>query len=140
MSTDAATRFRAAIEAKDLDAMRATLAPDVTFWSPVKFKPFEGIDAVAGLLGVVAQTLDDFRYVGALEGSVEDGNGGEDVATDVLVFRATVDGKAVHGIDMIQPGPDGLIANFTVMIRPLSAAQAVGDAILRGLVAAGLAT
>jgi hypothetical protein len=139
MTTDVAARFRAAIEARDLAAMRATLSPDVTFFSPVKFRPFEGIDAVAGLLGVVANTFEDFHYVGALAGAVEEGDGGAAVETDVLVFRARIGDKAVHGIDMIQPGTDGLIGTFTVMIRPLSAAQAVGEAILRGLVDAGLA-
>jgi ketosteroid isomerase-like protein len=138
MTTDAARRFRAAIEARDLDAMRATLSPDVTFFSPVKFTPFQGIDAVAGLLGVVANTFEDFRYVGELTGAAEAGDGGAAVDSDVLVFRARIGDRAVHGIDMIQPGADGLIRNFTVMIRPLSAAQAVGEAILRGLVAAGL--
>jgi hypothetical protein len=97
------------------------------------FKPYHGIDFVAGLLGVVADTLEDFRYVGSLDGSVED------LDADVLVFRARVGDKAVHGIDMIQPGPDGLIRHFTVMIRPLSALQAVAEAMLRGLTAAGLA-
>jgi hypothetical protein len=124
MSSEAAARFRAAIEAR---------APDVTFYSPVVFKPYHGIDFVAGLLGVVADTLEDFRYVGSLDGSVED------LDADVLVFRARVGDKAVHGIDMIQPGPDGLIRHFTVMIRPLSALQAVAEAMLRGLTAAGLA-
>jgi limonene-1,2-epoxide hydrolase len=132
-TSDAAARFRAAIEARDMDAMRATLSPDVTFYSPVVFKPYHGIDFVAGLLAVVAATLEDFRYVGALSGSVED------LDADVLVFRARVGDKAVHGIDLIQPGPDGLIQNFTVMIRPLSALQAVADAMQRGLTAAGLA-
>lgn len=136
MTTDAARRFRAAVEARDLDAMRATLAPDVTFHSPVKFTPFQGIDAVAGLLGVVVNTFEDFRYVGELNGSIEGGAAGAD---DGLVFRARIGDRDVHGIDLIQPGPDGLIRTFTVMIRPLSAAQAVGEAILRGLVAAGLA-
>jgi ketosteroid isomerase-like protein len=43
--------FRAAVEAKDLDAMRGALHPDVTFRSPVVYKPYEGRDAVMVLLG-----------------------------------------------------------------------------------------
>jgi hypothetical protein len=45
----------------------------------------------------------------------------------------------VHGIDLIQPGPSGLIEELTVMVRPLSAVTALGDAVLAGLQADGLA-
>ena len=132
MTSAAAARFRTAIESRDLDGMRASLSPDVTFYSPVAFKPYVGIDAVSAWLGVVANTFEDFRYVGELSGSVED------LDADVLVFRARVGEKAVHGIDLVQLGADGLISQFTVMLRPLSAVQAMGEAMARNLAAAGL--
>ena len=37
--------------------------------------------------------------------------------------------RDVEGIDMIRPGADGLIEDFTVMVRPLSAVTALRDAI-----------
>ena len=43
--------FRKAVETKDLDAMRACLAPDVEFHSPVAFKPYHSREIVSALLG-----------------------------------------------------------------------------------------
>ena len=49
--------FRAAVEAKDLDAMRSALHPGVVFRSPVVYRPYEGRDAVMVLLGAVVQVF-----------------------------------------------------------------------------------
>jgi hypothetical protein len=43
----------------------------------------------------------------------------------VLEFAATIDGKYVNGIDMIEWNDDELITSFKVMIRPFSALQLV---------------
>ena len=37
----------------------------------------------------------------------------------VLEFEAELDGLAVHGIDMLQWNDDGLLTEFTVMVRPV---------------------
>jgi limonene-1,2-epoxide hydrolase len=117
MSSEA---FRKAVEAFDLDAAIACLSPDVVLHSPVTFKPFVGRDAVAALFGILFKTFEDFRYVGEFAGS--DGSA-------VLHFRTRVGDRDVEGIDMIKPGADGLIEDFTVMVRPLSAVTALRDAI-----------
>lgn len=57
----------------------------------------------------------------------------------VLVFRATVGGKEIHGIDLLHFEEGGRIKEFTVMVRPRSAVEALGEAVLKGLVAEGLA-
>jgi limonene-1,2-epoxide hydrolase len=119
----AAHPFRAAVEAKDLDGMVATLAPGVTFWSPVTFKPFEGRDAVAMVLGAVVQVLQDFRYVQELAG--------DDALA--LVFEARVGERELTGVDLLRFDANGLIEDFTVMVRPLSAATALRDAMGRQL-------
>ena len=54
--------FRAAVEARDLDALTDTLAEDVVFRSPVVYKPYEGRDAVRVLLGAALRVFEDFRY------------------------------------------------------------------------------
>jgi limonene-1,2-epoxide hydrolase len=115
--------FRAAVEAQDLDAMVAELSPDVRFWSPVTFKPFEGRDAVAVVLGAVLRVFEDFRYVQELEG--------DDALA--LVFEATVGGRELTGVDLLRFDADGLIETFTVMVRPLSATMALRDAMGREL-------
>jgi ketosteroid isomerase-like protein len=53
--------FRAAVEARDPDAMVAALAPDVVFHSPAVFHPYMGRDTVGGLLRLVFETFEDFR-------------------------------------------------------------------------------
>ena len=48
-----------------------------------------------------------------------------------LIFRASVAGRELEGIDLLRFDEDGLIADFTVMLRPLSGlvpfAQAMGE-------------
>ena len=117
MSNDA---FRKAVEAFDLDAALACLSPEVVLHSPVTFKPFVGRDAVAVLFGILFKTFEDFRYVDEFHG--EDGS-------TVLHFRTRIGDRDVEGIDMIKPGAAGLIEDFTVMVRPLSAVTALRDSI-----------
>jgi hypothetical protein len=47
----------------------------------------------------------------------------------VLHFRTRVGDPEVEGIDMIHTNAEGLIDDFTVMVRPLSAALALRDSI-----------
>jgi hypothetical protein len=112
----AADRFRAGVEAGDHEAMVATLAPDVVFHSPVTFRAFEGRDATAHVLAGVMRVFSDFRYTDQLEA-------GEGV--HALVFRATVGDREVEGIDLVRIDADGLIDDFTVLVRPLSGLNAL---------------
>jgi hypothetical protein len=71
-----------------------------------------------GVLTAISSVFEDFEYVDELESA--DG-------TTALIFRARVGDKSVQGIDYLRHGPDGLITEFTVMLRPLSAIMAVGE-------------
>ncbi|GAA2512673.1 nuclear transport factor 2 family protein [Streptomyces thermolineatus] len=133
-----ADRFRAAVEERDLTALDELFTEDIRFYSPVKFTPFEGRPMVLGLFGVLLRTFEDFRYVGDFEGTAETSAGGAEAPSAVLLFRATVGGKQIHGIDLLQFDEAGRIKEFTVMVRPLSAVQVLSDAVLAGLVADGL--
>ena len=115
--------FRAGVEAQSLEAMVDALSPDVVFHSPITFKPFEGKDAVSTLLGVVMATFEDFRYTDELD------SGG----VKALVFEARVGDKQVQGLDLLRFDDEGLIEDFTVMVRPLSAAMALAEAVGKGL-------
>ncbi|MCC8249991.1 nuclear transport factor 2 family protein [Saccharothrix luteola] len=125
---NAALRFKAAVEAGDIVGATEFFSDDITFHSPVKFHPFEGIDTVRALFRVLQRTFEDFRYVGQYDGP----------AGHVLHFRTAVGGRQVEGIDLIELDGEGRIGAFTVMIRPQSALTAVGEAILAGLVADGV--
>ena len=110
--------FREAIEARDLDAASATLAPDVQFYSPVAFRPFDGHEATMGVLTAIMSVFEDFEYTDELD------SGGD---TTALIFRARVGDKTVQGIDYVHTNGDGLIDEFTVMLRPVSGIMAVAE-------------
>jgi ketosteroid isomerase-like protein len=113
--------FRKAVEAGDLDAIEALLAEDVTFTSPVAFKPYEGKPLTAAILRGVIRVFEDFTYIREIANP-----DGRDVA---LVFTATVNGKELNGCDFLHLDEDGRIDDFVVMVRPLSAARALADAM-----------
>jgi SnoaL-like domain len=127
---DAAARFRAAVEGDDLDALGGLLAPEIVFHSPVTFHPFIGRDTVRRLIGEVAQVFEDFRYTDEI--ARDDVHG--------LIFRAAVGDREVEGLDLLRIDGDGLIADFTVMLRPLSALVPFAQAMAERVAAAGLET
>ncbi|MER7110500.1 nuclear transport factor 2 family protein [Streptomyces sp. NPDC000229] len=130
--------FRAAVEKRDLAALDDLFTEDIRLYSPVKFTPFEGKPMVLGLFGVLMRTFEDLRYVGHFEGAAETTGDGREAPAAVLPFRATVGGKQIHGTDLLHFDGTGRIKEFTVMVRPQSAVQALGEAVLAGLVADGL--
>ncbi|MEV0292008.1 nuclear transport factor 2 family protein [Nocardia sp. NPDC050710] len=109
--------FRAAVEARDDNAIEALLADNVVFTSPVAFKPYPGKAITAAILRAVIRVFEDFHYVREIADA-----GGRDHA---FVFEATVDGKQLTGCDFLHFDADGKIDEFMVMVRPLSAAQAL---------------
>ena len=109
--------FRAAIENRDLTAAVALCADDVEFRSPAVFKPYRGRATLAVILGAVLEVFQDFRYVREVGNDTD----------HVLVFRARVGDRELEGADFLHYGADGLIDEFAVMVRPLSALQALAD-------------
>jgi hypothetical protein len=125
-----AARFRVAVEQRDIDALGDLLAPDVVFHSPVTFHPFVGRETVTRLIGLVAQTFEDFHYTDELE---VDG-------AHALIFRTSVAGREIEGIDLLRFGAAGLIADFTVMLRPLSGLVPFAEVLGEKVTQAGLQT
>ncbi|MEV7815038.1 nuclear transport factor 2 family protein [Streptomyces flaveolus] len=113
--------FREAVEAGDLDAVEALLAEDVVFTSPVVFKPYPGKAITAAVLRAVVHVFDDFRYVREI--------GDPDGPDHALVFRARVGERELTGCDFLHVNEDGLIDDLMVMVRPLSGAQALREAM-----------
>jgi hypothetical protein len=113
--------FRKAVEARDPEAMAATLAENVVFRSPVAFRPYPGKAITAAILRGVLRVFEDFRYVREL--------GGGDGRDHALVFEARIGDTSVEGCDFLHLDENGLIDEFTVMVRPLSAAQALSAAM-----------
>lgn len=112
--------FRAAVEARDFEGAVALLDADVQFRSPVVFAPYQGRDQVAALLYAVSQVFEDFRYTREIGGDTSD---------HALVFEARVGSRHVEGCDFLHVNEAGLIDEFVVMVRPLSAALALAEAM-----------
>jgi limonene-1,2-epoxide hydrolase len=119
--------FRAAVAQHDLDAVMKVFADEVTFHSPIVFKPYHGKDELRFVLSGVMQVLEDLHYVGEYRSD-------EGV---VLHFHARVGDREVDGVDMLHLRSDGLCDDFTVMVRPYSAASLLRDRMAALLEAAG---
>jgi hypothetical protein len=113
--------FRAAIEARDLDAVTSLLADDIVFRSPIVFRPYMGPVAVSAILAAVSRVFEDFSYLREI---------GEPEARDhALVFQARVGDKQLEGCDFLHADEHGLIDELVVMVRPLSGALALAEAM-----------
>jgi hypothetical protein len=113
--------FGTALENHDVESALSLLAEDVVFRSPIVFKPYHGREAVSALLRAVARVFEDFRYVNEI--------GAADARDHALVFEARIGDRGVHGCDFLHTNADGLIDDFFVMVRPLSGALALADAM-----------
>lgn len=120
--------FRAAIEARDLDAAVALLSDDVVFRSPIVFKPYTGRAAVGALLAAVSQVFEDFSYVREI--------GAPDASDHALVFQARVGDRQIEGCDFLHVDENGSIDELVVMVRPLSGALALAEAMKAQLASA----
>lgn len=116
--------FRKAVEDRDEAAIQALLADDVVFTSPVAFKPYVGKPITAAILGGVLRVFENFRYVREIHDSA--------AGLHALEFEtgiAGAPGVTVNGCDFIHVNADGLIDDFKVMVRPLSGATALSEAM-----------
>jgi hypothetical protein len=126
----AADRLRAAVEAGDLDAAVATLAPDVVFRSPIVHKPYHGRDAVRALLEGVLAVFEDFRYERVI--------GAPSARDHALLFATRVGDRELQGCDFLHENEHGLIDEFVVMVRPLRGALALADGMRAHFEAGGV--
>jgi hypothetical protein len=124
--------FREVVEAGfatgawDDEAISELLADDVVFTSPVAFKPYPGKAITSAILRGVSRVFTDFSY----RYEILDGD------KSALIFDAKIGdsadpdgGIAVNGCDFITTNDEGKISEFTVMVRPLKAAQALAAAM-----------
>ena len=115
--------FRDAFGARDLDAMREAMTPDVVLNSPILTTPFVGRDAVMDLFEVILETLEDVEYT-------------IDVASDglrVMSTTARVGKVPLEGAQIMRVDDDGRVKEFTIFFRPLVGVTALARALGRGL-------
>ena len=103
----------------DPETLRAMLADDAVFHSPVVHSPQEGRDKVFAYLHAASHVLggDNFRYLR----EIADGN------QACLEFATELEGIHVNGVDIIRWNDAGKIQDFKVMVRPLKAINKVWE-------------
>lgn len=102
------------------ERLRAMLAEDAVFHSPVVHTPQQGRDRVFAYLDAASHVLGgqpSFTYVRELI----DGD------QAMLEFNLEIDGIHIDGVDIIRWNTDGLIVDFKVMVRPLKALNLVWE-------------
>lgn len=110
-----------AIAGRDQDGLRAMLAEDVTFHSPVQ--TYRGRQQALRLLVTIGGVVDDVEVTRELE--------------DVTFFTAKVEEHPVDGVLVQREGDDGQIAEITLMLRPLAQLQAAVARMARALAGPG---
>jgi hypothetical protein len=112
----ALARWHDVVRSRDAAGLPALVAEDAVFRSPAVHTPQEGRATVVGYLAAAFSVLGPGL-------TYEREWLGDDSA--VLQFRTTVGGLDVSGVDIITRDGSGQIVDFTVMIRPVKALDAV---------------
>lgn len=109
------------VHSRDPAALKALLAEDVVFHSPVVHTPQVGraitFQYLMGAMHVLNTAA--FRYERQIVGEHD----------ALLEFVTELDGVRVNGIDLIRWNESGQITDFKVMVRPLKAVNAVHAAM-----------
>jgi hypothetical protein len=111
--------FRRAVEARELDRVGELLNEHVVLHSPVAFTPYCGREMVATIIKLAGSILEDFTFQREIGAESDDDH--------ALVFGAHIGDLSIQGCDFVHTDADGLIDEFTVMLRPLRAVHAFED-------------
>jgi hypothetical protein len=107
---DAVTRYCAASEVKDIDAMMDTLAPDAALASPLSgHMLFRGHDDLRILLSAVYGSMSDLRWVQQV---------GEGRPTRIAIAEGRVGGARLGDAMVFELDADGLIRRIRPHLRP----------------------
>jgi hypothetical protein len=117
-------RWHEVVASRDAGKLPGLIAEDAVFRSPAVHTPQEGRDLVTAYLsGAFAVLGPELTYHEEWVGE----------ADAVLRFTTVVDGLQVEGIDLIRWDEECRIVEFTVMLRPFTALQAVMAGMLEQL-------
>jgi hypothetical protein len=104
---------------RDVAALGAVLAADVTLGAPPYWNKLAGRELVQHLLGLIVHTIEDFSYH-------REWVQGRELA---LEFRGHVGDVELQGIDLITLNEEGRIQNLDVLMRPVNGVVALRDRI-----------
>jgi hypothetical protein len=106
--------------AGDVTLLHPLLAEDIVFRSPYVQTPMPGRALATLVLTTVVNVFEDFRYHRSFA------SGSHDVC---LEFSGHVGKWQLKGVDLIHFDEAGRMVEFEVLIRPLKALEAVGEAM-----------
>jgi hypothetical protein len=102
--------WREAVEARDIDAVAAALAPDAKLRSPITTRiPFDGRERVVELMTEVIELLDSMRVLRDFS----------DGPLQVMEIESRLAGYDVHMVQLIEHDEDGRVRLVTLFMRPL---------------------
>jgi hypothetical protein len=107
------------VSERDLDALQAVLAEDVSLGAPPYWGRLRGRGLVHHLLGLIVGTIEGFRYH-------REWQNGRELA---LEFTGRVGELELQGIDLITLDERLRIQSLDVMIRPINAVLALRESI-----------
>jgi hypothetical protein len=115
----AAGAFQHAFTSRDFASAAAVLAEDVVFRSPVLHEHWRTRPVLERLGPAMVSIFDtiEFGPLAALGDRA------------LLPFTGRLGATELEGIQLLDTGPDGLVAEFAIFIRPLGALQAVAAAM-----------
>ena len=121
MSTDAVTsefvkQFHAAVKSGEFKKISDLIGDDVVFHTPRFLRPITERKHMLIVLKGIIDHVEDFEYHRTFVSGKE----------AVMEFRGTLNGVAIHGVDMFTVDPEGRAIELTVMIRPTKALEAIG--------------
>ena len=117
MTSSPVTAWHDVVRTRDSEALRALLAADAVFHSPVVHTPQVGQRMTHLYLSAAFHVFfnPSFRYVREVVGERD----------AVLEFEVEIDGVQVNGVDLLKWNDDGKIVDFKVMLRPLKAVHLI---------------
>jgi SnoaL-like domain len=117
MASVAPHPYRAALENRDARALLEALHPAVVFDSPAFEEPIHGRGNVLELFAVLAAVFEDPEITDELIGD----------GSHAVVFRTSVEGRRIDGVDYLKLDEAGRVRRITVTMRPLASLQALAE-------------
>jgi hypothetical protein len=116
LAHETTSRYRAAVEARDVDAFLATLAPEITLHSPITERiEFSGHEQMRTLMRALFVSIEDIRYF-------EDVG---DATSRALFYRAHVGSQEVEEASLVRLNSAALVTDIRLWFRPLPGLTAV---------------
>jgi ketosteroid isomerase-like protein len=102
--------FTAALAARDIDALVATLAPEAVLYSAITNTPFEGREVLADIYSSLFEGFEELRVTDRFQGG----------DTHVFFWEGRIDGRFVAGADRFRVDDAGQVREITIVGRPLT--------------------